>query len=438
MKTAAPIRCNGTTMRSGPSDTCRSAAVTTRLPAAGSSRFHRAASMGSPVPPRDNACMAARIFLLLCCILLFSCSPALQRTHAPQALSAAMCLPSFPDRDGWYGGDGAYSIRLDDRRVLWLFGDTFVSGEAARKDRLGMKVILGTTLAISTCTADAGFQIRYFLKKRDGEFVSSFGDKDWLWPQDPFIVDRTLYVPLISVKANPDIQGPFKFEIAGHIIARIKNIEAAHPDEWTVDYLDLTPAIPKGIVAFATTAVVYGNFVYTYPCLAFTDGPLSVFGNILARIPVSRLDDPASAIEYLNREGKWEKALNPATVKIVLDAGVSELSVRYHADNRKWVAVYLSTRNNGDRLLYQTADRPEGPWTGPRDLIESIPEVDPKSPLYDKDNFCYAGKEHIEFAHDGNLVATYVCNSFEDPEKNSSFIRKNLFLYRPVVRSLRH
>ena len=390
------------------------------------------------VPPRIAPRRAVPAALLLCCILLFSCSQVPQRFQSPQALSAAACLPGFPDRDGWYGGDGAYSIRLDNRRVLWLFGDTFVSGDAGRKDRVGMKVILGTTLAISTCTAQAGFQIRYFLKKKNGEFVSSFGDAEWLWPQDPFIADRTLYVPLVAIRANPDVQGPFKFEIAGHKIARIGNIEAAHPDEWTVDYLDLTPAIPKGIVAFAATAVVHGDYVYTYPCFAFTEGLLSVFGNILSRIPINRLDDPASAIEYLNREGQWVKELNPAAVKIVLDAGVSELSVRYHADRRKWAAVYLSTRNNGDRLLYQTADRPEGPWTEPKALIESIPEVDPKSPLYDRNNFCYAGKEHIEFAHDGHLVATYVCNSFEDPEKNSSFIRKNLFLYRPVVRSLKH
>lgn len=388
-------------------------------------------------PPRIASRRAVHAALLLCCILLFSCSQVPQRFQTPQALSAAACLPGFPDRDGWYGGDGAYSIRLDNRRVLWLFGDTFVSGETGRKDRVGMKVILGTTMAISTCTTQSGFQIRYFLKKRNGEFVSSLGDAEWLWPQDPFIADRTLYIPLVAIKANPDVQGPFKFEIAGHKIARIRNIEAAHPDEWTVDYLDLTPAIPKGIVAFAATAVVHGEYVYTYPCFAFTEGLLSVFGNILSRIPVGRLDDPASAIEYLTREGQWVKELNSATARIVLDAGVSELSVRYHADRRKWVAVYLSTRNNGDRLLYQTADRPEGPWTEPQALIESIPEVDPKSPLYDGNNFCYAGKEHIEFAHDGHLVATYVCNSFEDPEKNSSFIRKNLFLYRPVVRSLK-
>lgn len=118
---------------------------------------------------------------------------------------------------------------------------------------------------------------------------------------------------------------------------------------------------------------------------------------------------------------------------IVLAAGVSELSVRYHADEKKWIAVYMSLKNSGDQLLYQTADKPEGPWTKPKALIEKIPEVDPQSRLYDKDTFCYAGKEHIQFARERTIVATYVCNSLEDFQNKTNFIRRNLFLYRPVV-----
>ncbi len=124
-------------------------------------------------------------------------SPA-QRSYrsSPQA----RCLPDFPDKDGWYGGDGAYSIPLDEQRTLWIFGDTFVSEEADRKDRIGMDVVLGTTLAVSTCSADHQFSIQYFLKKKNGKFVSSFGGDEWLWPQDPFIAHDTLYIPLLIIQ----------------------------------------------------------------------------------------------------------------------------------------------------------------------------------------------------------------------------------------------
>jgi len=374
-----------------------------------------------------------RLALLLLCLLLPACAAGPERAHDPPP-SSVRCLPEFPDRDGWYGGDGACSIPLDDRRVLWLFGDTFVSDQAGRRDRVGMKLVLGTTLAVSTCSADGQFQIRYWLKKRDGEVVSSFGENEWLWPQDPFMVDRILYVPLVSVTADPRREGAFKFRIAGHRIARIRNFAEADPNRWAVDYVDLTPGIPEGVEAFATTSVVFGDHVYFYPLYRGA----GVLGNILARIPANRLDDPAPAIEYWTRDGRWERGLDPAKIRIVLDAAVSELSVRHHPDDGTWVAVYLSIEHNGRRMLYQTANAPEGPWNEPKVVIGAVPEVDRGSPRYDPDNFCYAGREHPEFGWGRTLVVTYVCNSFADAEDDASFIRQNLFLYRPVVATPSH
>jgi Domain of unknown function (DUF4185) len=389
------------------------------------------------IKARDMTKKSTWLALLLLSILFFSLSPILERRCYSNSISAK-CLPSFPYKDGWYGGDAAYSIRLDEKRTLWLFGDTFVSSEEGRQDRMDMNVVLGTTLAISTCLVNAEFKIQYYLKKKNGEFISSFGENDWLWPQDPFMVHNTLYVPLLVVEAKPEIKGPFKFKVVGHKIAKIKNFEGMDPNKWIIDYIDLTPGIPQSIIAFATTSVVYKNYVYYYPLYTSTKDTLKIFGNILARIPINKLNDPAKAIEYFTKDGIWEKGLDPAQAKIVLGAGVSELSVKYHADDKKWIAVYMSTRNNGEQLLYQVADRPEGPWTEPMALIETIPEVDPKSPQYDKNNFCYAGKEHIEFAQERNLVITYVCNSFEDFQKKTNFIRKNLFLYRPIVKNISH
>lgn len=380
----------------------------------------------------DTARRGVRLALALCVFLLPSCASAPQRAWDSGSASVA-CLPSFPDRDGWYGGDGAYSIRLEDGRDLWLFGDTFVSDLEGREDRIGMKVVTGTTLAISTCTAEAGFQIRYHLKRQNGQFVSSFGDGEWLWPQDPFIVDRVLYVPLLCVRPRPELEGPFKFEIAGHRMARIRDCSGSDPNRWPVDYLELTPGIPEDIKAFATSSVVHGGYVYFYPLYGASDGSLSVLGNIMARIPTDKIDEPARAIEYLNDDGRWTDRPEPSRVRVVFDAAVSEMSVRYHRDLGKWVAVYLSIHGRGDRMMYQTAEAPEGPWAEPKVLIGRIPEVLRGGPGYDGDNFCYAGKEHPQFSTGRDLVVTYVCNSHEDDVTGTSFIRRNLFLYRPVV-----
>ena len=373
---------------------------------------------------------------LLIIALVSGC--AIWKEEHPADFPKAQCLPDFPDKDSWYGGDGAYSIALDKERTLWLFGDTFVSSETGRKDRLGMNVVLGTTVAISTCGENGQFKIQYFLKKKNSKFLSSFGENEWLWPQDPFIVNQVLYVPLLVVKAMLDLKEPLNFKIVRHKIARIKNYTLTDPRQWIVDYIDLKEAIPPGIEAFAATSVVFQNYVYFYPLYTSVKKTVKISGNILVRIPVDKLDDPANVMEYLSKGGTWEKGLAPARAMIVLPAGVSELSIRYHADDNKWIAVYMSPKNNGNQLLYQTADKPEGPWSKPMALIATIPEVDPQSPRYNEHNFCYAGKEHIEFAHSRNLVVTYVCNSSENFQKQNNFIRKNLFLYRPVVKNIRY
>jgi hypothetical protein len=375
------------------------------------------------------------IVLLLLSSALAACS-ALQSRVPAADFSSFSCLPSFPDQDGWYGGDGAYSIKLDKERTLWLFGDTFVANDLSRKDRVGMDVVLGTTLAVSTCSDKAEFKIKYYLKKKNSEFRSFFGENEWLWPQDPFMVNGILYVPLLMVAVLAEEKPPFNFKITGHKMAQIKYDHSTDPREWSIKYIDLTPAVPLSIIALATTSVLLQDYVYFYPLYRYENAGISAAGNIMARIRIDQLTSPVGAVEYLGNDGSWDKELKSRQVKIVLTAGVSELSVRYHADEQKWFAVYSSTGNKGRELLYQWAYALKGPWSVLEYLITMIPEVDPQSPLYDKNTFCYAGKEHIEFAGRRNLLVTYVCNSLEDLANTTSFIRKNLFLYRPVVRKV--
>ena len=199
-----------------------------------------------------------------------------------------------------------------------------------RKDRVDMDFIAGTTLAISTCAINNEFRIQYYLKKKNGEFISSFGEDEWLWPQDPFVVNNVLYIPLIAVTAANKEGELFNFKITGHKLARIKDFSAANPYKWSVDYIDLTPAIAPDIIALATTSVVYKNHVYFYPLYSYSKDKINILGNIIARISVSKLNDPAGAIEYFTKDGTWQNKPDPARIKIIFDAAVSEFSVRYH------------------------------------------------------------------------------------------------------------
>ncbi|HDQ04496.1 MAG TPA: DUF4185 domain-containing protein [Deltaproteobacteria bacterium] len=372
------------------------------------------------------------LILLALSMTFFSCSGIQHKLYHTGLPEKKQCLPVFPDKDGWYGGDGAYSIALDKERTLWLFGDTFVSEEKGRRDRIGMDVVLGTTLAISTCSNNDQFDIKYYIKKKNGEFVSSFGENEWLWPQDPFIVKDTLYIPLMVVEALSKEYAPFNFTIIGHRIAMIKDFTADSPHEWQIDYRDVTKSIPPEITSLAATAIVHRDYVYFYPLCKFTAGDAVFPGNILARVPAIGINDKTWNIEYFNKDGKWAKNLDARRVKIMFADALSELSVRYRPNEDKWIAVYISTKDKGNKLLYQKSSKPEGTWTKPKVLYAPIPEVDEQSPLYDKNTFCYAGKEHIQFAREKNIVATYVCNSLAEDDEDS-FIRRNLFLYRPVV-----
>ena len=374
-----------------------------------------------------------RLLVMLTAVMLFSLIIPFSGFCQPASRNAAGCLPSFPDRNGWYGGDGAYSIPLDNGRTLWLFGDTFVADGEGRQNRVDMDLVLGTTLAISTCSEEGRFTIRYFLKKRAGRFVSSFGDTQWMWPQDPFKVHDRLYIPLVAIESRPEMEGPFKFKIVGHKIAMIRDYHCEDPHDWSVEFLDWSAAVPASVAALAATSVVHGKEVYFYPLCVPSEKAPGVVGNILIRIPTDRLHDPSEAMEYYAKDDTWRKGLDPANAKIVLDAGVSEFSVRFHESQKRWIAVYLSVHDKGNKLLHRSAERLEGPWSEPKVLIPVIPEVNPTDPKYDKNNFCYAGKEHIQFARNGKLMTTYVCNSLDDPDKRINYIRSNLHLYRPIV-----
>ena len=47
-------------------------------------------------------------------------------------------------------------------------------------------------------------------------------------------------------------------------------------------------------------------------------------------------------------------------------------------------------------------------------------------PYYDKDTFCYAAKEHAQFRRPGEILVTYVCNTFTVKKAEN-----NLDIYYP-------
>ena len=131
---------------------------------------------------------------------------------------------------------------------------------------------------------------------------------------------------------------------------------------------------------------------------------------IAARIPLSGLADPKANLEYLARDSKWMKGFDPANAQGVRHRGYLNFQSGIIRELGRWLAVMFDPSAFSRNILLRSAPSAIGPWSAGK-VIFSVPEMDPGSHEYDKDTFCYAGKEHPEFER-GDLVITYVCNSF--------------------------
>ena len=110
--------------------------------------------------------------------------------------------PDFPYKDGWLGGDAAYSVPIAAYQSLWLFGDSFVGNSNARS-RAGSKLVRNS-VGISTYDDASGRSIKYFWNRKGKSDPNAFfepkeGAGYFYWPMDGFKAGENLYVALSRV-----------------------------------------------------------------------------------------------------------------------------------------------------------------------------------------------------------------------------------------------
>lgn len=340
--------------------------------------------------------------------------------RAQAAGADARCTPSFPaekgQEHGWLGADAAYSIPLEDGRDLWIFGDTL---EGVKRVVHGNDpVMVRNSIGVSTCAAGR-WKIRYVLRRGvDGkpeDFFHAQHPHTWYWALDGFRSGADVWVTLLCVRAT-EAKSAMGFETCGSDLARISSM-GPDPQRWKIDYF---PLAPDGAHAYpSATAVVDGDHADIFALDEQRSKPL-----IAARIPLSGLGDPQASLEYLADDGTWTKGFDPAHAQPVMTPGIPELSIRYHPDLHLWLAVMFDPTPLSRNIVLRSAPAATGPWSAGQ-VIYSVPEMDASAAGYDKDTFCYAGKEHPEFER-GDLVFTYVCNTFAVPK-----LATNLNIYFP-------
>jgi hypothetical protein len=332
-------------------------------------------------------------------------------------------LPTFPYQQGWFGADDAYSIPLTSTRSVWLLGDTLVA-DATATDRADYKSMPRNSLAITDCRPGQECSINYYWKSGPAEKPRSFFDTGredlWYWPLDGYFDGKKLYLGQMIVrnKKGAGPEDPMGFEIAGTQWMVVEN-PLDPPEKWRIDSKELTnEKLWAGSSIFEWDGKVY---FYSQAPAGEGKGYMTVL-----RVKKEKLADPASSWEYLDSSRKWRRGTAQADAARVIDQPISEMSVRYHPSIKKWVAVSIGPEFPSNRVVVRTAESPVGPWSEPVTVFH-FPEMDPKNPIYDKDTFCYAAKEHVEFG-DTKLVLTYACNSMK-----ISKVIANMKLYRPQV-----
>jgi hypothetical protein len=347
--------------------------------------------------------LSSRISFLLLLALFVISLPA-----SAQPVSPAGCTPHFEAAQGWQGADAAYSIPLPDGRDVWIFGDTLYGDK---------RVVVGAdprmvrnTLGISSC-ANGEWKLDYVIRHNaDGkklDFFPSADPKHWYWALDGVYYNKELWVTLLCVRNTDKSVFELGFEVCGTDLARVSGLDR-DPQQWKVS---ITNLVPDGIRSYpSASTVISGKYLYIYSLVEFGSRPQA-----LTRIALGKLSDAKRNLEYLSTDGNWKNGFDPKTSKIVMEPGASEMSVRYHPDMKKWVAVMVDPTFFSDSVFFRTADQMEGPWTR-AEVIYRIPEMDKNRAGFDKDTYCYAGKEHPEFEMPGELVFTYTCNTMK-PEK---------------------
>ena len=335
---------------------------------------------------------------------------------APPVVASASPAPDwtakFAGTSGWIGGDAVYSVRVNEKRVLWFFGDTFI-GTVKDGKRAGAAMVNNTVGVMD------GETIRFHHgRSSDGKPAAIFIPKDgkgYYWPLGGTMSETKSGAKLVLVLVRVESTkagGAFGFRQIGQELAVIDN-PTEEPAKWTVTYSPLPFAKfePKherlwggAVCTVGTTTFIYGT--------EDRDKKLGSRRLLTAKVEAAKLGEP-SAWRFRTAEGWSDK---PEDAVGMLRGLATEFSVG-PAPGGGFVLTY--TENGiGDRIVGRFAPEPDGPWSEPV-LLYSCPEK------ANKKVFCYSAKAH-HFNESNGLLVSYCVNGW-----NFSTSIEDQSVYRP-------
>jgi len=325
-------------------------------------------------------------------------SPSVVKAEPDAKLNAA-----FRTKDGWVGGDGAFSVSLSNRRTLWLFSDTWVGGVRDGK-RVKVTMVNNTIGVQEGNGSDAKFAF-FVNKNAEGKPTAFFTPPDgkgWFWLYAGHFADGKLHVFLPRLEKTKD-PGAFGFRAVDLWLGTVSNPDA-EPTNWKIAYSQVPFASfeAKRKVSFGSAVLTAGDHAYIY---GYEETPTKPFPSrklLVARVAKDKLADFDSW--RFHSHGEWKKDMKDAS------GSVSELGTEFSVSYLPGLKRYaLVTTENGlsERIIGRFATSPEGPWSEPV-LLYTCPEM-----KKDRKVFTYAAKAHPHLTDDNELVISYVTNAFE-------------------------
>jgi hypothetical protein len=308
--------------------------------------------------------------------------------------------------DDWTGADTTNSVLLPDRRVVWIFSDTFLGAVNANFTRSDPSFIHNSFVVQSGANlVDTLHDGRYprarsLIQTKDGREVN--GDPpvgaDWYWVGDATVDGGKLRV--FALKFEKFGPGGFDFRWIGSSIATFSLPK--------LRLESVTPTVSSNGVEYGSGILEDGSYTYVY---GTEDLGADKYMHV-ARVPSGGL---LGTWEFFTGTG-W--STDPAASLRLLHGVANEYSVTRIGD--AYVLITMDTNVPFSRDIYAYIScTPTGPWVGPTKLYTA--------PDYPFSNvIAYNAHAHPEFTENGELLVTYNVNSlvFQD-------LMNDVHIYRP-------
>ncbi|MGM9478968.1 DUF4185 domain-containing protein [Pedobacter sp. GSP4] len=326
----------------------------------------------------------------------------------------------FNRTEGWFGGDGIYTIPLNGKessppkakQTLFIFSDSMIGKVAQGKMEPNAKMIHNSAAVLVGNEPD--LQKLHFSWKTNNQHPDPIfepktpltGANDYYWLGDGFVnqeLDNTTFIFGYRVKSTGS--GAFGFAEVGNTLIKIKASETLPFANYEQQDTPFFLSNEKG----ETGSFGAGIFVNTEKAGEVNpDGYIYVYGTIgqakkllVARVKPKEFEDYA---KWTYWDGvNWQSDIKKSAA--ITEQVSNELSLSRLADGR--YALIFQQSGIGKYICMQLGKSPYGPFGRVIKLYDTSPALELKS------FFTYNAKAHPSLSKKGELLISYNVNSFD-------------------------